>query len=57
MTFSEFFSTKQNTNHNTIERMEQDLAVEKDDDIECFTCEYTVGDADNVALTTPQNTK
>ncbi len=55
--FSEFFSTKQNTDQDTIERMEQELAVEKEDDIDCFTCNYTVGDADNVALTTPQKSK
>jgi hypothetical protein len=37
--------------------MEQELAVEKEDEIECFTCDYTVGDADNVALQTPQKSK
>ncbi len=32
--------------------MEQDLALEN-----CFTCDVTVGDADLVALSTPQNAK
>ncbi len=57
VTLFEFFSTKQNTNHGTIEWMEQELAVETEDDIECFTCDYTVGDSDNVSLTTPQKSK
>ncbi len=30
--------------------MEQDLAGEKEDQTECFTCEFTADDADNVAL-------
>jgi hypothetical protein len=37
--------------------MEQELEVVKEDDIECFTCGYTVGDADNVALQTPLKSK
>jgi hypothetical protein len=52
VTISEFFSTKQNTKHNTIDTMEQDLALKN-----CFTCNDTVGDADLVALSTPQNAK
>ena len=52
VTVSEFFSTKQNTKHNTIDTMEKDFALEN-----CFTCKYTVGDADLVAFSTPQNAK
>jgi hypothetical protein len=37
--------------------MEQELAVEKEDQTECFTCEFTADDADNVALRTPQMSK
>jgi hypothetical protein len=52
VTVSEFFSTKQNIKHDTKNTMEQDLALEN-----CFTCNNTVGDADLVALSTPQNAK
>jgi hypothetical protein len=37
--------------------MEQELAGEKEDQTECFTCEFTADDADNVALRTPQISK
>ncbi len=37
--------------------MEQELAGEKEDQTECFTCEFTADDADNVALQTPQISK
>jgi hypothetical protein len=37
--------------------MEQELAVEKEDDTECFTCEFTADDVDNVALRTLQMSK
>jgi hypothetical protein len=33
------------------------LAGEKEDQTECFTCEFTADDADNVALRTPQISK
>jgi hypothetical protein len=52
VTVSEFFSTKQNTKHNTIDTMEKDFALEN-----CFKCNDTVGDADLVAFSTPQNAK
>ncbi len=52
MTVSEFFSSKQNTKHNTIDTTEQDFALKN-----CFTCNDTVGDADLVAFSTPQNAK
>ncbi len=57
MTFSEFFSTKHKKDNSKIEWMEQELAVEKEDDTECFTCEFTADDADNVALQTLQMSK
>ena len=37
--------------------MEQELAGEKEDQTECFTCEFNADDADNVALRTPQISK
>jgi hypothetical protein len=37
--------------------MEQELAGEKEDQTECFTCEFTADDADNVVLQTPQISK
>jgi hypothetical protein len=37
--------------------MEQELAVEKEDQTECFTCEFNADDADNVVLWTPQMSK
>jgi hypothetical protein len=37
--------------------MEQESTVKKEVDIEYFTCDYTVGDVDNVVLTTPQKSK
>ncbi len=52
VTVSEFFSTKQKIKHDTIDTMEQDSALEN-----CFTCNNTVGDADLVAFSTPQNAK
>ncbi len=52
--FSNFFSTKHNKDNDKIEWMEQELAGEKEDQTECFTCEFTADDADNVALRTPQ---
>jgi hypothetical protein len=55
--FFEFFSTKHNTDNNQIEWMEQELAEEKEDQTECFTCEFTADDADNVALRTSQMSK
>jgi hypothetical protein len=33
------------------------LAGEKEDQTECFTCEFTADDADNVTLHTPQQSK
>jgi hypothetical protein len=55
--FSKFFSKKHNKDKNKIEWMEQELAVEKEDQTECFTCEFTADDADNIALRTPQMSK
>ncbi len=57
VTFSKFFSTKHNTDNDQIELMEQELAVEKEDQTECFTCEFNADDVDNVALRTPQMSK
>jgi hypothetical protein len=57
VTFFEFFSTKHNKDNNKIEWMEQELAGEKEDQTECFTCEFTANDKDNVALRTPQIAK
>jgi hypothetical protein len=57
VTFSKFFSTKHNKDNNKIEWMEQELAGEKEDQTECFTCEFTADDANNVALRTPQISK
>ncbi len=33
------------------------MAGEKEDQTECFTCEFTACDADNVTLQTPQKSK
>jgi hypothetical protein len=49
-TFSEFFSSKHNKDKDKIEWMEQELAGEKEDKTECLTCEFTAGDADNLAF-------
>jgi hypothetical protein len=57
VTFSKFFSTKHNKDNNKIEWMEQELAGENEDQTECFTCEFTADDADNVALRTLQISK
>ncbi len=57
VTFSEFFSSKHNKDNDKIEWMEQELAGEKEDQTECFTCKFTADDADNVALWTPQISK
>ena len=57
VTFSKFFSSKHNKDNDKIEWMEQELAGEKEDQTECFTCEFTADDADNVALRTPQISK
>jgi hypothetical protein len=43
------FSTKHNKDNNKIEWMEQELAVEKEDQTECSTFEFTTDDDDNVA--------
>ncbi len=37
--------------------LEQELAGEKEDQTECFTCEFTADDADNVTLLTPPKSK
>ena len=37
--------------------LEQELSGEKEDQTECFTCEFTADDADNVTLKTPQKSK
>jgi hypothetical protein len=37
--------------------LEQELAGKKEDQTECFTCEFTADDADNVTLQTPQKSK
>jgi hypothetical protein len=37
--------------------LEQELAGEKEDQTECFTCEFTEDDVDNVTLQTPQKSK
>jgi hypothetical protein len=57
VTFSKIFSTKHNIDNDKIEWIEQELAVEKEDQTECFTCEFTADDVDNVALRTPQISK
>jgi hypothetical protein len=56
VTFSEF-SSKHNKDNNKIEWMEQELSGEKENQTECFTCEFTADDVDNVALQTPQISK
>jgi hypothetical protein len=37
--------------------LEKKLAEGKEDQTECFTCEFTADDADNVTLQTPQKSK
>jgi hypothetical protein len=57
VTFSKFFSTKHNKYNNKIEWMEQELAGEKEDQTECFICDFTADDVDNVALQATQISK
>ncbi len=37
--------------------LEQELAGEKKDQTDCFSCEFTGDDVDNVTLQTPQQSK